>query len=193
MEYDPEKHHRRSIRLREYDYTTHGAYFVTICTYKWLNMFGKLRDGAMRLNSIGEMAADCWSDIPNHFEYAGIDLSVVMPNHFHGIFFLVDHGGEGTACRAPTVAGFGKPMAGSLSTVVRSFKSAVTKQVNLYRKSPGSPVWQRNYYERVIRDEDELNCIRQYILDNPLHWDMDRNNPRRTRPLDYAPLIWEES
>ncbi len=175
MAYDcNEKQDRQSIRLRKYDYCSHGAYFVTICAHNRFNDFGKLSDDEMRLNFIGKTVAKCWGEIPTHFKFVKIGLSVIMPNHFHGILFISD---QGTACRAPTVERFGKPTAGSLSTMIRSFKSAVTKQVNQRRKTPGAPVWQRNYYEHVIRDEEELNRVRQYILDNPASWDIDQNNP----------------
>jgi len=104
-----------------------------------------------------------------------LDQFIIMPNHFHGIVWIVD--GRGTARRAPTgeptCEQFGKPVAGSIPTIVRAFKSAVTRQINLYRNTPGAPVWQRNYYERVIRNEAEMNAVREYIANNPQQWALD--------------------
>ncbi|GBD26328.1 hypothetical protein HRbin30_01660 [bacterium HR30] len=128
----------------------------------------------MRLNKFCEIARHCWLDIPAHFPRAELDAFVVMPNHVHGVIVIVD--GRGTPCRAPTER-FGRPVTGSIPAVIRSFKSAVTKHINEQRSTPGAQIWQRNYYEHIIRDEVSLNRIRQYIVDNPLRWDLDRENP----------------
>jgi len=176
MKYDSDKHWRRSIRLKDYDYCQEGAYFVTICTHSHKCLFGEIVSGATQLNRFGNVVNKCWLEIPHHFPNVEIDTFVVMPNHFHGI--LVIHDCRGTACRAPTEK-FGRPTPRSLPTIIRSFKSAVTKRINALRKTPGARLWQRNYYEHVIRNEDDLNEIRQYILDNPVKWDMDENNPDR--------------
>ena len=113
-----------------------------------------------------------------------LDQFVIMPNHVHGIIFLIDKN-VGTARRAPTIGpgsyayeSFGKPISGSLPTIIRSFKSGVTKHINELRKTPGAPVWQRSFYDHVIRNETELNIKREYILNNPLKWDLDKNNPK---------------
>lgn len=108
-----------------------------------------------------------WKEIPEHFENSEFDYFVIMPNHMHGI---VIPGGTSTACRADTTESFGKPVPGSLPTIIRSYKSAVTKRINEPRSTPGKYVWQRNYYERVIRNEKELYNIRKYILQNPQKW-----------------------
>jgi len=113
------------------------------------------------------------ADIRSNIE---LDVSVVMPNHFHGILTIVDHC-RGTVHRAPTLEQFGKPTSGSLPTIVRYFKSAVTRRINELRGTPYTPVWQRNYYEHVIRNETDLNEIREYIINNPLKWDLDSENP----------------
>ena len=105
-----------------------------------------------------------------------LGTSIVMPNHFHGIIVINDDC-RGTARRAPTVSRFGKPVAGALSTVVRSFKSAVTKRINEIRRTPGMTVWQRNYYEHIIRNDGDLNKIHEYILYNPAKWTEDEENP----------------
>ena len=99
-----------------------------------------------------------------------------MPNHFHGIIYI-ESTRRGTARRAPTIEQFGKPSTNSLPTIVRSFKSAVTKQINQSCDMPGTPIWQRNYYEHIIRDEISLNKIREYIINNPIKWQFDHENP----------------
>ena len=172
MTYNAQKHHRRSIRLKGYNYSQAGAYFVTICTHNHILFFEDDR--------IRGIAEQCWLEIPRHFRDIVLDEWIIMPNHLHGILSI---GGEiirrGTACRAPTPTNerFGKSTSGSLPTIVRSFKSAATKRINQMRHTPGTHVWQRNYYERVIRNEAELNRLRRYILDNHVQWNMDENNP----------------
>jgi REP element-mobilizing transposase RayT len=169
-------HHRRySIRLPGYDYSQNGAYFVTLCTQGRECLFGDIIDGAMRLNEIGELVEEEWRKtaiIRNEIE---LDEWVIMPNHIHGILIISQ--GRGTARRAPTFEQFGKPVPGSIPTVIRSFKSAVTKRSNIMRGTSGVRLWQRNYYEIVIRNEDELNHIRRYIIENPTNWNTDRENP----------------
>ena len=168
---------RRSIRLPGYDYAQAGWYFVTVCTWGKASLFGEVLDESMRLNGIGRIVKECWNDLPSHFPGVISSEFIVMPNHIHGIVEIPDNR-RGTACRAPTDRErFSHPVAGSLPTIVRSFKSAATKSINQLRATPGAPVWQRNYYEQVIRNEKALNRIRQYILDNPAKWDDDPENP----------------
>jgi putative transposase len=176
MGYDPVKAwrrhaptHRRSIRLPGWDYTGDGAYFVTIVTYQRETLFGAVVDGEMVLSEFGRVVAEEWERTAVVRPYVRLDEFVVMPNHIHGILVITDERrGE-----------FGKPIAGSLPTIVRSFKSAVTKRANELRGTPGDPIWQRNYYEHIVRNERELNAIRQYIHDNPAHWSEDAENPYR--------------
>ena len=189
--YDPHKHQRRSIRLKGYDYTQPGAYFVTIVTQQRQCWFGDVVDGRMRLNEMGKMVQREWERLPSRFESVELDEFVIMPNHIHGIIVIT---GRGTAAseqddeselsrRAPTERSehFGKPVPGSIPTIIRSYKSSVSLRANLMRNSPDSPLWQRNYYEHIIRNDRELNAIRQYIQNNPAKWEMDRDNPiRRT-------------
>jgi len=189
MPYHPDRHHRRSIRLPEYDYAGAGAYFVTVCASGHGCLFGEVRDGIMVLNRIGEMARDCWSAIPHHFDDVVLDQFVVMPNHIHGIVVMCDGGvSEATHMRAthasPLRAG---PPPRSLGAVVGSFKSAVTSRVNELRGNAGCPVWQRNYFERVIRNERELAAIREYIANNPAKWAMDRENPANRGTIPHDP------
>jgi putative transposase len=176
MKFDPAKHHHRSIRLQGYDYAQAGAYFVTICTQNRECFFGEIVDGEMQLSEIGKVAEECWRAIPNHFSNVALDVFVVMPNHVHGVVMITTVG-RGTACRAPTTDRFGHPVANSLPTVIRSFKSAVTRRISTLLNTTGISVWQRNYYEHVIRNEEELLSLRRYIVDNPLQWALDRENP----------------
>ncbi|HQL64193.1 MAG TPA: transposase [bacterium] len=206
MNHDPEIHHRRSIRLEEYDYSQPGAYFVTIVTQERECLFGEIMDGDMRLNQYGDIVREEWLQTGHIRPSVLIDAFVVMPNHIHGILVITDtdcrgtlqraptpqrasttraQGGKGTLQRAPTaqqapnVEQFGKPTANSIPTIVRLFKSAVTKRINEKRNTPGFPVWQRNYYEHVIRHEGELTLAREYIRANPYRWLNDGENPQR--------------
>ncbi|MFA5374195.1 MAG: transposase [Dehalococcoidia bacterium] len=172
--HDSDKHHRHSMRLQGYDYTREGAYFVTVGMRDRACLFGDISDGKMILNEAGMMAEKHWRDIPAHFPHIELDEFVVMPNHVHGIIVI---NCRGTACRAPTAERFGKPVAGSVPTIIRSFKSAVTKWMR--QNTPVYNVWQRNYYEHIIRDDASLNLIRQYIMDNPSRWAEDEENPAR--------------
>ncbi len=171
----PANHHRRSIRLPEYDYAQPGAYFITVCTHQRACLFGEIVDGEIRLSEMGHMVRDKWKKTQQIRSEIELDQFVIMPNHFHAIIWI--HDGRGTARRAPTgeptYEQFGKPVAGSIPTIVRAFKSAVTRQINFHRNTPGMPVWQRNYYEHIIRNEAELNAVRDYIANNPQQWALD--------------------
>ena len=167
---------RRSIRLSGYDYSQAGAYFVTICAKKRNSVFGEISGDEMNPNAFGNIVIKCWMAIPQHFGFAELDEFVLMPNHIHGILVLADQPGRGTIYRALAgVERFGDPTPDSLPTIIRTFKAAATRQIN--RDSGPLVVWQRGYYEHVIRDEKELNRIRQYIVENPLKWATDRENP----------------
>jgi putative transposase len=166
MKYNPDIHHRRSIRLRGYDYTSGGAYFVTANTHARECLFGQIAGGELDLNAYGQIALECWLDIPTHCPQADLDAFIVMPNHIHGIVVLVDDAARSSL--TPVQERFGKPVAGSLPTIVRLYKAAVTRRVNELRDALGMPIWQRNYYEHIIRDDESLNRIRAYIVSNPL-------------------------
>jgi putative transposase len=169
-----EIHKRKSIRLKEYDYSLPGYYFVTIHTYNKEHLFGNILNGKMELNEFGEIVNNCIMQLNQHFPNSSIDYFCIMPNHLH---IILINGCRGQACLTPT-----EPSeiykANSLSTIIGSVKSAITKQINLVRKSLGSPVWQRNYYEHIIRNEKELFEIRKYIEQNALNWSMDEYNPK---------------
>ncbi|MEB3359488.1 MAG: transposase [Synechococcales bacterium] len=183
MDYDPRLHRRRSIRLKHHDYTAPGAYFITICTHQRQCLFGDIINGEMRLNEFGQIAADCWQEIPHHFHPVRLDNFVIMPNHVHGILVITDTPRRGMALPCPYPRQFGKPIAQSISTIVGSFKSAVTKRINMLRDTPGTPVWQRNYYDRIIRDDLSMQHIRRYIQNNPHAWRIDQLHPANRSPL----------
>ena len=168
------KHHRKSIRLKNHDYAQKGMYFVTVCVHGRKCILGDVCNGEMVLNECGKITDKCWNEIPKHFPRVVLDRYIIMPNHVHGIINMR----RGTACRAPTGERFGKPVSGSVPTIVRSFKSAVTKRINEIRKTPCTPIWQRNYHEHIVRDGSDLIRIQQYINENPSNWDNDRNNPK---------------
>ncbi len=165
---------RQSIRLSEYDYSQPSVYFVTICTQRRKYLFGDVLDGMMAINKYGFIVHECWHGIPKHFRNVELDAFVIMPNHLHGILFLADR--RGTACRAPTKEKFGKPVATSLPTIIRSFKSAATKCLRDFSGEQKTLFWQRNYFEHVIRNEESLLKIREYIITNPQRWQFDSEN-----------------
>ena len=172
-QFDSEKHHRRSIRLKRFDYTQPGAYFVTICAQNRECLFGAVTDGEIRLNETGRVIQTTWGELPSRFSNIAIDALAVMPNHIHGIVLV---GAQFIAPSHPRGKNLGAMNRNhTLGEIVRTFKAASTRLI----RSTGNLnfAWQRNYYEHVIRDDNSLNRIRQYILDNPARWDMDRENP----------------
>ena len=162
---DPKIPYRKSIRLMGYDYSQGGAYFVTICTTYIKNLFGKIIDGEMILNHLGIIAKRELLELHNTYPNVEIndDEFVVMPDHIHAILWKTDVGASQRLARNPI---FG-PTLQSLREILGQYKSRVTKGINLLRKTPGKSVWQRNYYDRIIRDEKELLAIKKYITDNP--------------------------
>jgi putative transposase len=187
MTYDPNIHHRRSIRLRGYDYRQAGAYFVTICAHGRECLFGDIVSGTMQLNPYGAIVVDWWNAIPEHFNNVDLDAFVVMPNHIHGIVVLTNSMTSEAlnATQKPTVPNkdftpdvmLALPQRPTLGKVVAYFKYLTTKGINQVRSMPGIPIWQRNYYEQIIRTETSLQQIRQYIANNPLRWESDQLHP----------------
>jgi putative transposase len=169
---------RKSLRLPNFDYSTAGWYYVTICTYNKKNWFGKIVKGKMRLNIIGKYVQRCWEDIPNHISKVDLDCFVNMPNHLHGIIIL-NNQSRGVQLNAPTkrsnIFGQMSPKSNSLSTIIRTFKAAVKTWCNNNKYSDFR--WQRNYYEHIIRNYKDLENIRKYILYHPLKWEIDEENP----------------
>ncbi|CAG0996263.1 hypothetical protein ANAEL_02612 [Anaerolineales bacterium] len=180
--FDPDKHHRKSIRLQGYDYSQAGAYFVTIVTYRRDMLFGEIQNGEMMLNDFGTITDECWHAIPEHFPFVELAAHVIMPNHTHGVIVINGRGTHvnlrGTIYRAPTDNNeqFGKPIKGSLPTIIRTYKAAVTRMIGREHNATG--IWQRNYYEHIIRDEKDLQRITDYIEANPSRWNDDDENPR---------------
>ena len=171
--YDPERHRRQSIRLRGYDYTQAGAYFVTISTMNRTCLFGEVVNGEMRLNDPGWVAQAAWDDLPTHYPYIALDAVVFMPNHVHGIIVLTDTPVGAGLKPAPTIPTIRR----GLPEIIRAFKTFSARRINLLRGTTGTAVWQRNYYEHIIRNDDSLDHIRRYLLDNPARWSFDRENP----------------
>ena len=191
-QYNPQRYRRRSIRLPGHDYTQPGAYFVTICTYNREPLFGQVVDGKMVMNAFGRIVWEEWfrtAQVRPNVELFE-DEFVVMPNHIHGIIWIVGEPVGATRRVAPTDGHPRGPVPGSIGAIVGQFKSIVTKRINQMRGTPGARVWQRNYYERIIRNERALNAIRRYIAENPLRWYRDRYNPDAASSDPQARDIW---
>lgn len=175
---------RRSIRLPGYDYSQPGAYFVTLVAFQRKPIFGEVRDEAMVPSEAGRVAAITWKNLPACFPHIQLDEWVVMPDHFHAIVWITSKG-EASGSIHPGIKPSPPPDAspqpprgtspGSLGAILQNFKSTSTRRINLYQHTPGAPVWPRNYFERVIRSEAELNAIRLYIRDNPRKWQSEQD------------------
>jgi len=161
------KPNRRSIRLPGYDYASAGWYFVTICCHKRQNLFGEIRQGEMALNAAGEMVEECWFNIPKHFPNTVLHEFVVMPNHVHGIIELTV-GAENFLPLQPIQHEFQKMIPQSVSSIVKGFKIGATKWMR--QNTTEYQIWQRNYYEHIIRNEDSYRDISNYIINNPQNW-----------------------
>ena len=207
--YDPDQHQRRSIRLRAYDYASAGAYFVTICTQGHVARFGEIIDGEMRLNDAGRMVQTVWESIPSRFPDIASDVYVIMPNHFHAIVVInpPDAAPVGAPGGTPHVGAFsadgsnaancGERVGTSptptttvatgpaLGDVIGAFKSITTREYAAAVRSRGWPrfdqrLWQRNYWEHIIRTLESRAGIAEYITGNPATWGSDRLNPEVT-------------
>ncbi len=168
------RYDRRSIRLKGFDYSHPGAYFLTICAAEQKCVFGKIEAGLVHENTLGNIVHACWQQVPDHFANVEIDAFVVMPNHFHAIIKLkrVIAGPRG-----PKTESFGVPLPLSVPTIVRTFKAGVTRDARRIFGDSVMPIWQRNYYERVIRDSTEYDETCRYIVENPVRWGADEENP----------------
>jgi putative transposase len=197
--FDPQKHHRRSIRLKGYDYTSEGAYYVTIVVQTRQCLFGEIVDREMNLNEYGRIIQKWWNEIPIHFPNVKVGAFITMPNHVHGILFIInDRRGEVLSPQNPPQNDLNqnynvinpnltKTQGGetptqrkpSLGQIIAYFKYQSTKEINaIDRMGVISKLWQRNYYEHVIRNERELQQKTDYILDNPSRWDEDQEYPK---------------
>lgn len=156
---------RRSLRLQGYDYLSSGAYFVTICTVEKRPLFGMVRQGKVQLNELGQIADNCWKQIERLRREIALDAYIVMPNHIHGILHFST---EAAAANAPAAAR--ELAAGSLGAILGQYKSIVTKRSQFLQSPPAGPIWQRNYYDHIIRSAASLAKIRQYIAENPARW-----------------------
>ncbi len=205
MPYDPEQHHRRSIRLPDYDYAQPGGYVVTICVQGHVRLFGEVVEGRMFLNPAGQMVHAVWNDVSRRFPRAETDAFIVMPNHVHGIVVLTGRSApanpavgaslvgaqnadaqptDADAPNAPPSSGRaptrGAPTSSpSLGDVVGGFKSITTVQYTRGVTNDGWPrfnkhLWQRNYYEHVLRERRDLDRTRRYVAENPARWGNDR-------------------
>ena len=163
---------RRSVRLQGYDYRQSGAYFVTICAYQKLCLFGQIREGKMIVNDLGKIIIDCWQLLSQVRRGVEIDAFVVMPNHIHGIILNFDEESVDGATRSLRNVHFStsNSYSGSLGVIVGQFKRAVTIRSKLIAQLPEQPIWQRNFYEHIIRSERSLADIRKYICQNPARW-----------------------
>ena len=201
MKYNPDIHHRRSIRLQGYDYSQNGAYYVTLCTQNRECLFGEIVKGEMILNEYGKIVEQCWNNLSNHYDNIELDAYVIMPNHFHGIILItdtvdnvdnVDNVGaihelplhESPIHELPIQSPIQSPQQRRkmlLPKIVGRFKMNSAKQINQMRNTPGISVWQRNYYEHIIRNDKSLENIRNYIINNPSEWYYDDYNPKKVK------------
>jgi putative transposase len=189
---------RRSIRLAGYDYSQAGVHFVTICTYQRKCLFGEIVDRQMLENSWGKVVKRCLESLGDHFPQVLLDEHVIMPNHVHAIVSIVNisdvcefkdgfphqtinrvgaqHAGPVSVPNNLALPRLTNVVPGSLGAVIRSFKSAVTKELSPLRQHIAEPLWQRNYYEHIIRSETSLCRIQEYILNNPANWPEAKND-----------------
>ncbi len=163
-------HIRKPNRLQRYDYSRAGYYFVTICTHNRVNYFGEIDKDQMKLSKIGQIATECWQQIPEHFDDAVLDEFVVMPNHIHGIIILV-----GDADLRPLQQQTADRSGMYLSKIIHGFKSSVSRNVKRRWKDEIF-AWKRSFYDHVIRIDESLDDIRSYIKNNPLNWESDEEN-----------------
>ena len=156
----PSDHRFRSIRLRHYDYAQEGLYFITLCTARRMHLFGNVLNGEMHLTDDGRIVADEWTRTPEVRPYVTLDVFVVMPDHFHGIIAITQRQDD---AHGVVVGPVKIRVAHTVGSIVRGFKAAASKRI-------GYSVWQRNYYETIIRSEEHLENVRQYITNNPRRW-----------------------
>lgn len=171
---------RKRTRLKSYDYSENGYYFITICAENREEWFGKVKSGIMHLNKFGEIANNFWTEIPGHFEDAKIDEFTIMPNHVHGILIIEKNTVGNAYMRSHQRNAFMHSLQYRtkmlLSEMIQQYKASVTRRINSLKNGLYFQ-WQRSFYDHVIRNEIELSRIREYIQNNPLKWDLDRENP----------------
>jgi putative transposase len=169
---------KNSLRLKNFDYSLAGGYFVTLTTWQRIPLFGNITDNKVQLNLAGQCAAVLLQNLPRHFSIC-LDTWVIMPDHLHAILILESRTGEASGRQSGlskiniTPDASARPqgtLPGSLGAVIQNYKSLTTRRINALRNTPDQPVWQRNYYEHIIRDDNDLDRIRVYIRDNPAKW-----------------------
>ncbi len=204
IKFNPQKHHRRSIRLRGYDYSQPGAYFITIVTYQRECLFGEIVGGEMKLNQYGKIVDHAWHDLPNHYRHVEPGVLCSMPNHVHGVIILIDdsRGGSSEFILASSQKWQTRPYKTSefteasskywqtcpykpykrhaLPEIVRAIKSFSAKRINALRNIHGISVWQRNYYEHIIRNDREMYNISRFVESNPSAWMNHDENPLKS-------------
>ncbi len=162
---------RHSFRYRGYDYRRNGAYHIVICSHQRKNVFGRIRGGAMQLNRFGRIVGEEWHLSGQKRTEITLDTFVVMPNHVHGLVFIARL--DDQTLEEPPDTSVVAPA--SLGAFVRGFKAAVTKRIGEERGQQ-TLVWQRLYWDRIIRDKQELENTRRYIENNPAQWENDELN-----------------
>jgi len=174
--------HRKPTRYKDYDYSLPGYYFITICSYEMKHSFGCVNNCKMIPNDTGVIVNNCWNEIQNHYKNVELDYYQLMPNHFHGIVIIdspIENVGDGSPVPQQKTEREGKPFAYdksvSLSDIIGYFKFQSTKAINELSKNTGNKIWQRSFYDHVIRNEKELYEIRKYIEQNPVKWDLEKN------------------
>jgi len=181
MQDNPE---RKQLRLKKYDYTQEGAYYVTACTRNRECLFGDVRDGKMELNEYGKIVKKEWYKTGEIRKNIELDEFTVMPNHIHGVIIVAEEYNNMGTCNVPLRRApqrnrekFGCSVSNSISTIIKLFKASTTKQINQTRNTSKKPIWQRGFYEHVVRDEEDLNRIREYVIYNPMKWEEDKYYP----------------
>lgn len=204
MVYDSKKHHRKSIRLKGYDYSKAGAYFITICTQNRECILGKIIDQSLVLNDAGMMVKKWWMELNKKYPEIMTDEFVIMPNHFHGIIQLMNPtdstrshpnnhivGADLRVCPNEQGGHTGPPLHG----VIQWFKTMTTNEyIRNVKESGWKPfpgkLWQRNFYEHIIGNDRRLNTIRKYIKNNQFHWEFDIENPNE-KPNEEKNRFWK--
>ena len=165
---------RKLNRLKDYDYTRAGYYFVTVCVKDRIERFGDVKDGAMISNHWGGIVLDCWNDLPKHYSNLYLDEFVIMPNHVHGIM-IIQNDEVGNGLKPFPTKNHG------LSEFVRAFKTFSSRRINEGLNGKGRFQWQKSFHDHIIRNEQDLTRIREYIVNNPLKWDEDVENKNQAK------------
>jgi putative transposase len=172
--YDPKVHHRRSIRLQEFDYSQAGMYFITICSANHKNVFGDIINDEMILNEWGRAAAEEWTRTAEIRPTVDLDEFVIMPNHLHGIVILLEKECKNEPLhQSPVYEKYGNPTSNSIPTIIRGYKAAVTRRIDILRGNTDGAVWQPGYYENIIRNYSAYEKIKEYTGNNPANWPKD--------------------